>query len=131
MASRFGFTDDLKTEEWNDDIMVYTRWDLDGNMIEQRPYNEEELEYVQMMEEADSAIMELEERVARIEAHLWPAVDDPDPGDTTGIPTWDELNPENVWHHDQLLLDDGKVWRNVSGVPLTHPPSQFPGSGGR
>lgn len=77
---------------------------------------------------ADAAIAaaarmdDLEARVARIEAHLWPADTDPQPGTA---PTWADLG--GVWPAGGLLLDGGTVWRNVSGVPLTTPPSGFPG----
>ena len=32
-----------------------------------------------------------------------------------------------MWPDGGLLRDGGIVWRNVSGVPLTTPPSGFPG----
>lgn len=72
---------------------------------------------------APARLTNIEARVARIEAHLWPADTDPQPG--TG-PTWDDLG--GVWPSGGLLLDGGTIWRNTSGVPLTSPPSAFPGS---
>ena len=72
---------------------------------------------------ADAARLDgLNERVARIEAHLWPA---PTTVPTT-VPTWAEL--AGVWPAGGLVLDGGTVYRNISGVPLTTPPSGFPGS---
>ena len=61
-------------------------------------------------------------RVARIEQHLWPAPPDPTTPDDPTITDW-----EGVWPDGGLLRDGGIVWRNVSGVPLTTPPSGFPG----
>ena len=66
----------------------------------------------------------IEDRLARIEAHLWPAP--PDPTATTGVPTMADHG--GVWPNQGLLLDGGKVWRNVSGTPLTTAPSGFPGT---
>ena len=39
---------------------------------------------------------------------------------------WDGLG--GIWPNEGLLRDDGIIWRNVSGVPLTTPPSGFPGA---
>lgn len=33
-----------------------------------------------------------------------------------------------IWPNEGLLREDGIIWRNVSGVPLTTPPSGFPGA---
>ena len=64
------------------------------------------------------------QRLARIEAHLWPAP--PDPTSTAGVPTMADY--EGIWPADGLLLDGGKVWRNITTVPLTTAPSGFPGA---
>ena len=66
----------------------------------------------------------IEERLERIEAHLWPAP--PDPTSTAGVPTMSSYG--GVWPAGGLLLDGGKVWRNVTTVPLTTAPSGFPGT---
>ena len=42
-------------------------------------------------------------------------------------PEWGDLATEHIWPDQTLLADDGKIWRNVSGVPLTTRPSEFPG----
>lgn len=73
--------------------------------------------------EAEARLVSIEDRLARIEAKLWPA--EPDPADTTGVPTWADHG--GIAPAGALLLDGGKVWRNVSGVPLAHPPSGFAG----
>ena len=64
-------------------------------------------------------------RLARIEAHLWPA-DVIEPGQPITAPTWAERG--GIWPQQTLLTDGGRVWRNISGVPLTTPPSGFPGN---
>lgn len=73
--------------------------------------------------EAEARFVAIEDRLAALEAHAWPA--QPDPTDTTGVPTWAELG--GIAPAGALVRDGGKVWRNVSGVPLVHPPSGFPG----
>ena len=72
--------------------------------------------------EQNARLDDLATRVARIEAHLWPAPPDPTGPDDPAVADW-----EGVWPDGGLLRDGGTVWRNVSGVPLTTPPSGFPG----
>ena len=73
---------------------------------------------------ADAATLtDLAERVARIEAHLWP----PDPTPGTTARTW--AGHGGVWPHGTLLDDGGTIWRNTAKVPLTTPPRGFPGGG--
>ena len=67
----------------------------------------------------------IEERLARIEAHLWPPVD-PDAEPPAAVPTMADY--AGIWPAGQLLSDGGKVWRNVTTVPLTTAPSDFPGA---
>ena len=88
-----------------------------------RPYTEAENAAADDAITAAARLTNIEARVARIEAHLWPADTDPQP---STAPTWDDLG--GVWPDGGLLLDGGVVYRNVSGVPLTTPPSAFPGS---
>ena len=71
---------------------------------------------------AEGRLTDLAARVARIEAHLWPAPPDPTTPDDPSITDW-----EGIWPNEGLLREDGVIWRNVSGVPLTTPPSGFPG----
>ena len=72
---------------------------------------------------AAATLTDLAARVARIEAHLWPEPAEPTaPNDA---PDWEALG--GIWPDRGLLLDGGIVYRNVSGVPLTTPPSGFPG----
>ena len=44
---------------------------------------------------------------------------------------WDDLQTPHVWPDQTLLADGGIIWRNVSGVPLTTRPSEFPGNPGQ
>ena len=66
----------------------------------------------------------IEDRLVRIEAHLWPAP--PDPTSTAGVPTMADYG--GIWPARGLLLDGGKVWRNITTAPLTTAPSGFPGT---
>ena len=66
---------------------------------------------------------DLAARITRIESHLWPAPPDPTTSDDPGITDW-----EGIWPNEGLLREGGIIWRNVSGVPLTTPPSGFPGA---
>ena len=88
-----------------------------------RPYTADENDAADAALAADARMDSIESRVARIEAHLWPAPSDPTA--PTDAPTWAGLN--GIWPDGGLLLDGGIVYRNVSGVPLTTPPSGFPG----
>ena len=76
--------------------------------------------------EQNARLDDLGARVARIEAKLWPADPDPEPDAPIDAPTWSDYG--GIWPNGQLLSDGGTVWRNVSGVPLTSPPSGFPGT---
>lgn len=67
----------------------------------------------------------IEQRLERIEAKLWPPVD-PDAEVPATVPTMADYG--GIWPAEQLLSDGGKVWRNVTTVPLTTPPSGFPGA---
>ena len=93
-----------------------------------RPYTEVENrdadEQAKRDAERDARLDDLDARLERIEAHLWPPDPDPTPG--TAAPTWADHG--GIWPAGQLLADGGKVWRNVAGVPLTTPPSGFPGT---
>ena len=73
--------------------------------------------------EQNARLNDLVARVARIEAHLWPAPPDPT---TSDDPTVDEF--DGIWPAGGLIREGGTIWRNVSGVPLTTPPSGFPGA---
>lgn len=43
-------------------------------------------------------------------------------------PEWGDLATAHVWPAGALLSDGGKIWRNITTVPLTTPPSGFPGA---
>lgn len=85
-----------------------------------RPWTAEELA---AQAEQAARFDSIEDRLARIEAHLWP----PNTTPGTTARTWAEHG--GVWPHGTLLDDGGIIWRNTAGVPLTEPPSWFPGGG--
>ena len=96
----------------------------------QRPYAAEENAEQDVLDALDAEqfarMDDLASRVARIEARLWPAPPDPtDPDDPT-VADWATLG--GIWPDEGLLREGGTIWRNVSGVPLTTPPSGFPGA---
>ena len=75
--------------------------------------------------EADARLDNIEARLERIEAHLWPPVD-PNAEVPATVPTMADYG--GIWPAGQLLSDGGKVWRNATTVPLTTAPSDFPGA---
>ena len=91
-----------------------------------RPWTAEELA---ANAEQAARLDDLAARVARIEAHLWPAPDDPTTPDDPTVADWAGLG--GIWPNEGLLREGGIIWRNVSGVPLTTPPSGFPGLPGQ
>ena len=91
-----------------------------------RPWTAEELA---ANAEQAARLDDLAARVARIEAHLWPAPDDPTTPDDPTVADWAGLG--GIWPNEGLLREGGIIWRNVSGVPLTAPPSGFPGLPGQ
>ena len=72
-----------------------------------------------------ASLVDIEARLARIEAKLWPPVD-PDAEVPATVPTMADY--AGIWPAGQLLSDGGKIWRNVTSVPLTTAPSGFPGA---
>ena len=103
-----------------------TTYDATGAMTGTRPYTPRE------NATADAAIADaarldsIEDRLARIEAKLWPPAD-PDADPPADVPTMADY--AGVWPAGQLLSDGGKVWRSIATAPLTTPPSGFPGGG--
>ena len=119
---------------WHEDVEVARPADTDTHTHEStielidgvptrvwtpRPWSDEE---IASRAEAEARLTDLEARIANIEAKLWPAPADPTDPDDPSVTDW-----EGVWPDGGLLREGGIVWRNVSGVPLTTPPSGFPG----
>lgn len=100
-----------------------TTWDGKGTPTT-RPYTPQQNAAADQAVAADALLTDLQARVERIEAHLWPPAPPTPPGETPTAPTWAVYG--GVWPAGGLLADGGTVWRNVSGVPLTTPPSGFP-----
>lgn len=110
--------------EFRDDTArTVTTYDEAGAVTSTRPYTTSENAQADEAIALAARVDDHETRIARIEAHLWPAP--PDPTTPTGVETFDELG--GIWPAGGLLLEAGVVYRNVSGVPLTQPPSGFPG----
>lgn len=112
-------------EHHSDTSRTVTTYDETGAVTSTRPYTEAENAAADA-ELADAATLtDLAARVASIEAHLWPAPDDPTTPDDPTVSDWAALG--GIWPDQGLLREGGTVWRNVSSVPLTTPPSGFPG----
>ena len=100
-----------------------------NNGVPTQAWEEKNKTMAQVKEEVltSSSLGDLEARISRIEAFLWPAQPDPteeEAGDVKTFTDWDGVVPAG-----SLVKEaDGKVYRNVSGVPLTTPPSGMPGA---
>ena len=111
----------------DDDARTITTYSEDGAVLSVRDYTDTEnrqADQQQADRAQDAALLDHEARLARIEAHLWPPVD-PDADVPATVPTMADY--AGIWPAGQLLSDGGKVWRNVTTVPLTTAPSGFPG----
>ena len=115
------YEDGALVESWDDTTRTYT----DHRTGESRPYTTEENASADQRAEQEARLDDHEARLRRIEAAVFPAEPDPTTPDDPTVPTWDDLG--GVWPNQGLLRDGDKVYRNVSGVPLTTPPSAFPG----
>ena len=121
------YEDGRLVARWDGDARTVTAWDESGAVVESRPYTAEEnaaADQAAVDAAQSAALLDLESRVARIEAHLWPPVD-PDADVPATVPTMADY--AGIWPAGQLLSDGGKVWRNATTVPLTTAPSGFPG----
>lgn len=112
-------------EHHSDTTRTVTTYDETGAVTSTRPYTEAENATADAAMADAARLDDLAARVARIEAHLWPADPDSEPDAPIDAPTWGDYG--GIWPNGQLLSDGGTTWRNVSGVPLTTPPSGFPG----
>lgn len=97
----------------------------DGLPVRQWQSRELTEEEIHRRHEQAARLEELEERVRHLESAVWPPDPDPEPDAPINAPTWGDYG--GIWPNGQLLSDGGAVWRNTSGVPLTTPPSGFPG----
>ena len=106
-----------------------TTYDESGAVTSSRPYTAAENAAADA-QAADSAILtDHETRLRRIEAALWPTPTTPTVPTDPAVKTWAQWG--GVVPAGSLLKDtDGKVYRNVAGVPLTTPPSGMPGGPG-
>ena len=110
----------------NDTTRTVTTYDEAGAVTSTRPYTAEENAAADAAIADAARLASIEQRLARIEARLWPPAD-PDADPPADVPTMADYN--GVWPAGQLLSDGGKVWLNITMVPLTTPPSGFPGGG--
>lgn len=109
----------------DDATRTVTTYDEVGAVAGTRPYTSDENASAAAALADAARLGSIEERLARIEAHLWPPVD-PDAEVPATVPTMADY--AGIWPAGQLLSDGGKIWRNATTVPLTTPPSGFPGA---
>lgn len=107
---------------YDDETRTVTTTGTDGHTTT-RPYTAAENDAADRALAENARLDDLMARVAYIEAHLWPAPPDPTVNDAPTVEAFD-----TVWPAGGLIRDGGTIWRNVAGVPLTTPPSGFPGS---
>ena len=108
----------------DDQTRTVTTYDETGAVTSTRPYTSDENAAADATVADAVTLTDVLARLERIETLLWPAP--PDPTSTEGVPTMADYG--GVWPAGGLLLDGGKVWRNVTTVPLTTAPSGFPGT---
>ena len=110
--------------EFRDDTTrTVTTYNEAGAVTSTRPYDAAENAAADDQIARDAQLDDIRERIARIEATLWPP--QPDTTPSADVPTMATYG--GVWPAGALLAEGGKVWRNISGVPLTTPPSGFSG----
>lgn len=113
----------LYRERADDESRTVTTWDAQGTVTGTRPYTDAENAAADAAIAATATLTDLAARVARIEAKLWP----PQPDTTPAASVATLAAYGGVWPVGGLLVDGGKTWRNISGVPLTTAPTAFPG----
>ena len=110
----------------DDTTRTVTTHDDTGAVTGTRPYTAQENAAADARLAQSALLTDHGQRLARIEAYLWPAPPDPTTPTSPGVKTLAEHG--GVWPVGGLLREGGTVYRNVSGVPLTSAPSMFPGS---
>ena len=106
-----------------------TTYDESGTVTSSRPYTPAENAAADARAADSATLTDLAQRVARIEAALWPTPTTPTIPTDPAIKTWTQWG--GVVPAGSLLKDtDSQIYRNVAGVPLTTPPSGMPGGPG-
>lgn len=117
------YRDGLLVEFRDDDARTVTTYDETGAETSTRPYTEDENAAADASVAAAARLDDLAEKVAILWAAVFPPDPEPEPGEPVTAPAF-----SGIWHPGTLISDAGKVWLNVSGVPLTTAPSGFPGT---
>lgn len=117
------YADGALVEEWDDTTRTHTDYTTDPPTV--RDYTQAENDAADQRLTNEARLDDHEQRIAALETAVFPPDPDPTPGEPIDAPTWDDLG--GLWPHGTLLADGGKVWRNIAGVPLTTPPTGFPG----
>lgn len=113
----------------DDEARVVTTYDEHGQVLDVRPYTPEENAAADQRAVEDAVITDLQRRVEILEAAVFGSPEVPTDPEDPSVKTWAQWG--GIVPTGNLLRDvDGKVYRNVAGVPLTTPPSGLPGGPG-
>lgn len=110
-------------ERRDDDTRTVTTYDEQGQVIESRPYTEDENAAADQQISDAARLDDLAAKVALLWAAVFPPDPEPEPGEPVTAPEFD-----GIWHPGTRISDGGKVWLNITPEPLTAPPSGFPGT---
>ncbi len=132
MSTRLELLNGVLVARYDDTARTVTTYDAAGAVLTTRPYTPAENTAADAHASDSATLTDLAQRVARIEAALWPTPTTPT---TPTVPTDPAIKTWAQWSGvvpaGSLLKDtDSKVYRNVAGVPLTTPPSGMPGGPG-
>lgn len=105
----------------DNETRIVTFYDEQGEVTGTRPYNTEENSAADSEIELASRVDRIEDQVALLWATVFPVPDTPT--EVTGVKTFIEWGGQVP--PGSLVFDAGKVYRNVTKVPLTTPPSGF------
>lgn len=111
---------------WNPHDRKVYRYDEHGVPTFLREFTDEENAAADANITIESRMDSIEERLMALEAHVYGT---PEEVDAPNIKTFEDFG--GIWPAGHLIIEGGVVYRNVSGVPLTSPPSAFPGGPSR
>lgn len=103
------YVGDVETESWDDSTEMYTRRDLDGNVVETRPYTANEIQQKADRETHDAQITDLQARVEALEAYVFRVTPPTDEGD------W---SADGTYPPGAVVTYDGHSWVNQTGAWL-------------
>ena len=115
----------ILVQRHDDATRTVTTYDETGAATGTRPYTADENAAADAAVADAARLDSIEDRLARIEAHLWPAAPDEPPTDPDTVGTW----PGILYPGQTYRETDGRIIRNATTVPLTTAMSAMPGGG--